>query len=178
MIEGEGDEPPSSPHVCVVNLSIGIRDRVFQSAMSPLARLLDWLAWEYQLLFIVSAGNHSHPIKIGVPRDSIVDLSQDKFQEQVIRAVSEDTRHRRLLSPAEALNILTVGATHHDHSNTPHVVNAIDPYCVDRMPSLINAQGMGYRRSIKPEILTSGGRVVLKECLIQAKPDKSTEFEI
>ncbi|MBN1608510.1 MAG: hypothetical protein JW940_17900 [Polyangiaceae bacterium] len=26
---------------------------------SPLARLLDWLAWKHQLLFIVSAGNYN-----------------------------------------------------------------------------------------------------------------------
>jgi len=30
----------------------------------PVGRLLDWLAYSYHLLFIVSAGNHLHPITI------------------------------------------------------------------------------------------------------------------
>ena len=45
LYEGEGDEPPVAPDVAVINISIGIRDRLFDGSMSPLARLLDWLAW-------------------------------------------------------------------------------------------------------------------------------------
>ena len=48
-----------APHVAVINLSIGIRDRPFEQTLSPLARLLDWLAWRYSVLFVVSAGNHA-----------------------------------------------------------------------------------------------------------------------
>ena len=38
MFEGEGEEPASAPNVAVINLSIGIRDRPFDQALSPLAR--------------------------------------------------------------------------------------------------------------------------------------------
>jgi hypothetical protein len=41
LFEEDGNQPPVAPQVRVVNLSIGIRDRVFDSALSPLARLLD-----------------------------------------------------------------------------------------------------------------------------------------
>lgn len=44
LFEGEGEEPPSAPNIAVINLSIGIRDRLFEGSQSPLARLLDWLA--------------------------------------------------------------------------------------------------------------------------------------
>lgn len=178
MLRGEGTEPPSAPHVCVVNLSIGIRDRVFQYAMRPLARLLDWLAWEHKLLFVVSAGNHLHPIRIDVPRDKVANLLQAELQSHVVQAIAADARHRRLLSPAEALNALTVGATHHDYSDHIGIPGALDPYGIECMPSPVNAQGMGYRRSIKPEVLMPGGRVVLRERLIQAEPDQATEFDI
>ena len=32
--------------------------------MSPLARLIDWLSVEYNVLFIVSAGNHASNILV------------------------------------------------------------------------------------------------------------------
>lgn len=44
--------------------SIGAESRALVRKMSPLGRLLDWLALEKNLLFIVSAGNHSRPIRI------------------------------------------------------------------------------------------------------------------
>lgn len=61
LFEGEGAEPAVAPDVAVINLSIGIGDRPFDQALSPLARLLDWLAWRYKVLFVISAGNHIRP---------------------------------------------------------------------------------------------------------------------
>jgi len=41
LFESTGGEAPAAPHVKVINLSIGIRDRLFDNSLSPLARLLD-----------------------------------------------------------------------------------------------------------------------------------------
>ena len=104
LFEGDGDDPPVAAQVAVVNLSIGIQDRPFDQSMSPLARLLDWLAWRYRVLFTVSAGNYVGALQVfPALRD---------FQEGVIRSVAADARQRRLLSPAEAINALTVGSIH------------------------------------------------------------------
>ena len=168
LFEGDGEAPAVARQVCVINLSIGIRDRLFESTMSPLARLLDWLSWKYQVLFIVSAGNHAQPIVCDVPRTQVSTLSPQDLQAHLIRAVATDARHRRLLSPAEAVNALTVGAIHSDASTGQAVARAIQPYCDDGLPSIVNAQGMGYRRAIKPEILLPGGRTVLLESLQQS----------
>jgi hypothetical protein len=168
LFEGDGGAPAVARQVCVINLSIGIRDRLFESTMSPLARLLDWLSWKYQVLFVVSAGNHTQSISCDVQRDQVNTLSPQELQAQVLRAVAADARHRRLLSPAEAVNALTVGAIHSDASTGQAVSRAIQPYCDDGLPSIVNAQGMGYRRTIKPEILLSGGRTVLLESLQQS----------
>ncbi len=49
-----GDE-----RIYAINLSVGDRCRVFARNLSPCARLLDWLAWRYQVLFLISAGNQA-----------------------------------------------------------------------------------------------------------------------
>jgi hypothetical protein len=161
LFERDGEEPAVAAQICVINFSIGIRDRCFEGAMSPLARLLDWLAWKYGVLFIVSAGNYMHEIKLNIPYSQIAAMPPKEFQAHVIRSIAADARNRRLLSPAEAINVLTVGALNHDLSSTPPVHGAVHPLVDQGMPSIINAQGMGYRRSIKPDILLPGGRVVL-----------------
>lgn len=167
LFEAEGAQPAVAPQVCVVNLSIGIRDRLFDGAMSPLARLLDWLAWKYRVLFVVSAGNHSHDIELSVPMIAARAMTPEDLQAEVLRAVAADARNRRLLSPAESVNALTFGAIHGDSSTGPAVAGSLLPFVAQSLPSLINAQGMGYRRAIKPDALMSGGRVLLRESLQQ-----------
>lgn len=163
LFQGEGVQPPAAPQVCVINLSIGIRDRPFDGTLSPLSRLLDWLAWTYKVLFIVSAGNHLQDIEIPLPRSQLSSLSPDDLQSHILRSVAADTRNRRLLSPAEAINVLTVGAIHEDAWTGPTAPSGLHPYVVPGLPSPYNAQGMGYRRTIKPEILAPGGRALLQE---------------
>ena len=159
----EGDEEAVAPNVVVINLSIGIRDRPFDSSLSPLARLLDWLAWRYRVLFVVSAGNHSQRIGLSVPRGTVHELQREELQAEIVRAVAADARYRRLLSPAEAVNALTVGAASLDSSNGPWPPQWIEAYAEPSLPSPINAQGMGYRRAIKPEILAPGGRTLIQD---------------
>lgn len=165
LFEGEGGEPPVAPDVAVINLSIGVRDRPFDGSLSPLARLLDWLAWRYKVLFVVSAGNHSHRIELDCPKDVLSTITPAELQGHIIRAVAADARHRRLLSPAEGVNVLTVGALHEDASDGSPSPLWLHPYTDKGLPSPINAQGMGYRRSIKPDVLAPGGRVVVQEYL-------------
>ena len=163
LFEGEGPEPPAAPTVRVVNLSIGIRDRPFDQALSPLARLLDWLAWKYGVLFVVSAGNHAFRLSLPTCAGDLGTVPAGALQPDLIRAVAENARFRRLLSPAEAINALTVAATHEDRSGAFLPPRYRDPYKDSGLPSPINAVGAGFRRAIKPEVLTAGGRVAVKE---------------
>ena len=160
LFESEDGEPAAASEVTVVNLSIGIGDRPFQQAMSPLARLLDWLAWRYKVLFVVSAGNHAQPIRLAVSATDLGTMDDATVQREVLTAVAADARHRRLLSPAESLNALTIGSTH-DDASTGEAPNWFDP--LERgLPSPVNAQGMGFRRAIKPDVFAPGGRVALQ----------------
>ena len=160
LYEPEGGQPPVAPQVRVINLSVCDEARPFNRGISAMARLLDWLAWKYNVLFIVSAGNHPNAIQLDIGRATLPTLTPDQLQRSVIKAVAEDTRNRRLLSPAETFNGLTVAATHQDASViTPNFL--LDPFTYDGLPSVVNAQGPGYRRTVKPDVLLPGGRQFL-----------------
>jgi len=172
LFEGEGGEPPAAPSVRVINLSVCDRSRPFDRGMSSWARLLDWLSWKYNVLFVVSAGNHLHDLELSVSRADRQNLSAEECEKAVIEAIAADTRHRRLLSPAETFNGLTVGATHADASNA--VINSplIDPFVRAGLPSTMSAHGPGYRRAIKPDIFLPGGRQFLTEKMVN-RDDKA-----
>ena len=164
LFERDGDEEPVASDVSIINLSIGIGDRPFDQSLSPLARLLDWLAWRYKVLFVVSAGNYAGGIELLSAHQPGQPLLGG-IQERVIRSVAVDTRNRRLLSPAEAVNALAVASIHEDASTEPPPPGWNDPYTATGLPSPINAQGMGYRRGIKPDVLAAGGRIVVQQAL-------------
>ena len=170
LYEPENGEPPAAPSVRIINLSVCDAARPFDREISPMARLLDWLSWKYNILFIVSSGNHTHDLELEVPRQGLNGMTPAERECAVIKAVAADTRHRRLLSPAETLNGLTLGATHQDASivTTNHL---LDPFTQMGGPSVINAQGPGHRRGIKPDILLPGGRQFMSEKLGTTHPN-------
>ena len=161
LFEGEGTEGPVAPTVCVVNLSIGILDRVFDHVLSPLARLLDWLSWRYQVLFVVSAGNHAEGFRLLTCKGELAAQDADGLERDALRSVVAVARLRRLLSPAESMNALTVGAVHADAFVGNPPPRHRDPYVHTGLPSLTNAQGPGFRRAVKPDVLAPGGRIAL-----------------
>lgn len=157
LFEGEQGEAPAAPHIKVINLSIGDRTRQFSQSMSPLARLLDWLSVKYGVLFVVSAGNHPATISLGVSREEFDAFQDDEREAATIKALYRDTRHRKLLSPAETINGITVGALHFDNSKVSCQGDRLDLF-VHNLPSPISAFGSGYRRAIKPDLIFYGGR--------------------
>ena len=161
MYEQEGGESPAAPTVRIINISIGDPKRPFLREVSPWARLLDWLSWKYQVLFVVSAGNCMDDIDLDVSTEDLVALQGDQVAQRVISAVTDDTRNRSILSPAEAINAITVGAAHEDHSGPTQEQN-VDPLSSPDMPSVVSRHGPGYRRGLKPEVLEAGGRQVLR----------------
>jgi hypothetical protein len=158
LFEVDGLESPVAPQIRIINLSIADPSRLFDYFLSPWARLLDWLAWRYKVLFIVSAGNHSQEIVLNLPRTSASSLDTNVLEQETLKAIALDARNRRLLSPAESINSVTVGAMQYDFSTSTNLGFRSNPYCSTGLPSPINALGLGYRRAIKPEILLPGGR--------------------
>jgi len=163
-VRGDGTAGPAAPGVRIINLSVCDGSRPFHYSMSPLGRLLDWLAWEHNLLFVVSAGNHLYDITLAARRQDLGRLTSDDIQAQVLSSLAGDLMTRRLLSPGEAVNALTIASVHDDASQPRADPRRINPY-QGRMPSTYNALGLGYRRAIKPDILAPGGRLFLNEKL-------------
>lgn len=158
MLEGTGLVPAQAPAVKVINLSIGDPDRPFIHTPSPWARLLDWLSWKYRVLFCVSAGNYRAPIDIGINHTQFAALPDAEKVKRGLTAISQTLSSRRLLSPAESLNALTVGALHTDESGAYPALNRTDLLPCDSLLSPASCLGHGFRKSIKPEVLFPGGR--------------------
>lgn len=153
MFEGE---QPAAPTVRIVNLSVG--EEAFHDVLSPWARLIDWLAFKYRLLFCVSAGNQTDSIETGMTDDGFHALPDNARLDAALSHLGQTLGDRSLLSPGEAINVLTVGAVHHDHSTVTYMANRVDLMPSNRVPSPLSRIGPGYRKAIKPDILMAGGR--------------------
>lgn len=170
LFEGDGTEGPVAPSVRVINLSIGDPYRQFLQSMSPVARLLDWLSLTYGVLFIVSAGNQSDAIQLGISRTEFESSDPQEQETTVVKALFSDARNRKLLSPAESINGLTIGSVQYDSSQFGVVNNRFNPF-LQFLPSPVSAFGSGYRRAIKPDIVFPGGRVLYQEDLRSSRRD-------
>lgn len=148
-----------APGVRVIVLAIGDAVAQFDRFVSPMARLIDWLSARHGVLFLVSAGNHTAELVLS----AAVDLRDpDALQHSILCELQRSRGLRRLLSPAEAVNALTIGAAHVDGTTGP-VAGLVDPILLPDLPSVISAMGGGVRRAVKPELLLDGGRQQLRE---------------
>lgn len=162
IFEGEGDVPAQAPDVCLINLSIGDLARPFVHTPSPWARLLDWLSWKYRVLFCVSAGNYLDAIDIGLSGPDYLALADEKRVAHVLKCIQTQLSGRRILSPAESINAISVGATHSDSVKSFYPGQRTDLLPNAPLFSPAARLGYGFRRSIKPEILFPGGRQLYK----------------
>jgi hypothetical protein len=173
-IKGTDAQEAAAPTVFLVNLSMGDTRRPFSGVMSPLARLLDFLADKYGLLFLVSGGNITSPLEIAdfTSWTAFERATPEQQERAVLKSLNNAKHARTILSPAEALNVLTIGARHHDNvANRPVAFNVADPLQDDTLPNITSGLGLGYRRMIKPELYVSGGREYVR---MQATGDRLT----
>lgn len=159
---GAPGQAPAAGSVLVVNLSVGDPSRCFIGEMSPWARMVDFLSYKHNLLFIVSAGNHpTLPMNSSLTQwEGLSALGQE---EAVVKACWANVASRRLLSPAESMNALTVGAQHLDSGGPAPAPTALGSVPIQNpaLASPTSALGPGYRRSVKPDVLFPGGRQVM-----------------
>ena len=153
----EGEE--AAREVKIIVLALGDTAAQFDRFISPLARLLDWLAFRYGVLFIVSAGNH--PADIELAPDVVLENLLER-QHEVLCALQRTVALRRLLSPAEAVNALTIGAAHTDSSDGSGSDDRLDPLLDGDLPSVLSALGPGVRMAVKPDMLLPGGRQLIR----------------
>lgn len=172
LFDSEDGQSPVAPNVKIINLSIGDPARQFANTMSPAAKLLDWLSEKYKVLFIVSAGNHPISIRANFTWQQLAALSPDDREAEIVKALYDDRRNRRLLAPSETINGLTVGALHFDTSTPTNLPSRTDLFSHAFLPSPVSAFGGGYRRAVKPDLVFEGGRQFYDEPISKNVPAK------
>lgn len=164
MFEGEDGSTPTAPSVKIINFSIGDPVRVFHHLMSPMARLLDWLSYKYNVLFIISAGNGSQRFPIGCSLTEFKAKGQEAISRFVTRELLSRRIENRILSPAESINNLTVGSIHRDATGLQTLDSRVNPYdCLH--PAIYSPFGGGMKNAVKPDLVYDGGRQLLEEIL-------------
>lgn len=158
MFTAEAGEPASAPTVKIINLSVADPDRMFHRFPGPTARLLDWLSYKYKVLFCISAGNIMDPICLGMDAAEFAEIPDVERIAAVLSALYADRRNRRILTPSESINSITVGALHDDESTPVIIDDCIDILPSKLLPSPLSPHGHGFRSSVKPEIVVPGGR--------------------
>jgi hypothetical protein len=160
-IKGTPEQPGVAPTVFLVNLSLGDRRRPFANLVSPLARLLDFLAAKYNVVFLVSAGNIGDQLVLPEFNQwgEFEAATPEARERAVLTALFAAKHERSLLSPAEAVNVLTIGSQHTDNvANRIRVNMAVDPFDDPTLPNPSCAIGLGYRRAVKPDLFLPAGR--------------------
>jgi Subtilase family len=154
----EGDEP-AAPQTRVIVLAVADPSQQFDRFISPLARLVDWLSWRYNALFLISAGNHTRSIVL--PAD--VDVTNAaELEHEIVDAIRREALSRRLLAPGESTNALTIGAAHDDASAATPPTGVLDPLADTDLPSVISPIASGINRAVKPDLLLPGGRQAVR----------------
>lgn len=162
-----GGAQPSARNVLIVNLSLGNKRRSFHGSLSPWARLLDRLAYQYGILFVVSAGNNIESFQLPPfpTRAAFEDAGGADRSRATIQTIGNIIAQRRLFAPAETVNGVTVGACNidavTDADRRAARVN-VDPYPDHAMPNPSSTLGPGFGGSVKPDILMPGAREHLR----------------
>ena len=139
-------------HQCrIFNLSIGNANAPYdQQHIRGIAYVLDKLARDFDILFIVSAGNFSGSDAPAVPSKSW----RDEYPEYLLSEQSV------IIDPAPALNVITVGSlAHHnatfDEQRYPEI-SQLSP-AGEKQPSPFTRHGPSVKGALKPELVAHGG---------------------
>lgn len=165
IVQTRDSEAGTRSEVFIINLSIGNDRQPLQRSISPLVRVLDRLAFEHDLLILVSAGNmpNDQPIyfkKSGTP-EKLMSASQGVQERELLRSIHRARSERTILSPAEAVNVVTVGAQSVDSTGVDYSSQWIS-YGTKELPNVLSRMGPGYNDSVKPEVLLPGGQVYMR----------------
>lgn len=175
MYEGQNQRRPSAPSVKVINLSIGDPARMFFNTVSPLAKLLDWLSYKYSILFIISAGNHSSVFDFQINESEYNAKTRGEQEKLFVNSIVDTRIQRHLLSPAESINSITVGAAHCESGIIKTMDPRINPYD-SLMPATYSSFGGGPKNSVKPDLVFDGGRQTFIKDVLHFSPLSPMQF--
>ena len=137
----------------IFNLSLGNSNAPYDGKhIRGISYVLDNLARQFDVLFVVSAGNFNGSEAPPVPRNSW----REEYPEYLLRDESV------IIDPAPALNVLTVGslAKHNatvDAQRYPEI-SQLSP-ALENQPSPFTRHGPSIRGALKPDLVAFGGNL-------------------
>lgn len=138
------------PNCRVVNLSLGDEYRCMfgDRRQFNLAALVDELAKERKVLFVVSAGNFR-------------EYESMRFPDTYPQYLLEETENARIIDPATSALGLTVGAITQDYGPLNRYPDDLLFSPADtHFPAPFTRVGPGYRGMIKPDVVEEGGNII------------------
>ncbi|MCG6205351.1 S8 family peptidase [Rhodopseudomonas sp. HC1] len=135
----------------VINVSLGDISRLVSDKPSSWAAALDTMARELNLVIVVSAGNASSA-KLAAYGDRI----SDNYPKYLLEPWN------RILEPASAVNVLTVGSIAHSNglSAADEDNVGVRPIADIAQPSPFTRVGPGAGKVMKPDLVDFGGNAV------------------
>lgn len=123
--------------VRIFNFSLNIHEHVSSAGYSSAAKMLDRIAEEHDVIFVISAGNtHQNDIRKEWPKDATEALS-----------ILASSRNDTIKTPAESCRNISVASV-----NPPNLRGVL-PFA----PSNYSCRGPGMRVGIKPDLAHVGG---------------------
>lgn len=133
--------------------------QVFSGRISPWARLIDYLTHKHNILFVISSGNHNGSLHFDVGTKQLLDMVPGDRDRLTVSNVLSNAVTRGVMAPADSINAITVGAVNQDASELDSgPEGTVLPVSARHLPAPFSAIGPGYRRSVKPDFITHGGR--------------------
>lgn len=138
------------PNCKVANISFGDRyKKMFGNRRQfTLATLIDELAKELDIVFVISAGNLWKPKQLGFP---------EKYPSYLI----DENEEVKIMDPASSAYAITVGSISQrlGPSNRRQTEILFSPARIN-YPSPFTCAGPGYKGMIKPELVEEGGNII------------------
>lgn len=133
-------------------VALGDRRKVYDGGkVGAWAATLDELVAELNVVIIVSAGNRD-----GIRGGTRIEQAVTEYPAYLMEASN------RLVEPAGAMNVVTVGALAHGDGLAPHVAGNVGVRAITQTdePSPFTRVGPGLRGAIKPDLVDVGGTLV------------------
>lgn len=134
----------------VINLSLADRTRTVNERGTLWSEALDTLALELDIIIVVSAGN--------TDGDKLYDTYGDNVADAYPEYLFD--KDNRILDPAGAANVLTVGSVAHVNGLAANSPLTIKSLASKDDPSPFTRTGPGIRNSLKPDFVDRGGNAV------------------
>ncbi|MEL6723226.1 MAG: S8 family peptidase, partial [Pseudomonadota bacterium] len=140
----------------IFNLSIGNANAPYDHRhIRGIAYVLDDLARQFDILFVVSSGNFTGSDEPPVPEHSW----RDEYPDYLLSDQS------LIIDPAPALNVITVGslARHNATSDAQRYPQEINQLCpaTHHQPSPFTRHGPSVKGAIKPDLVAVGGNLAV-----------------